>query len=55
MLSAGGSFQWFRNNFAQAEMTAAKKKKIDPYELLIAEAQQRAAARPDQADLALHS
>ncbi|MDB5319246.1 MAG: xylB [Phycisphaerales bacterium] len=39
MLSAGGSFQWFRNNLAEAEVAIAKKKKIDPYELLIAEAQ----------------
>jgi xylulokinase len=38
MLSAGGSFQWFRNRLGQLEMLAAKKKKIDPYELLIAEA-----------------
>jgi xylulokinase len=35
MLSAGGSFQWFRNQFAQAEVALAKKKKCDPYELLI--------------------
>lgn len=39
MLSAGGSFQWFRNNLADAEVAIAKKRKIDPYELLIAEAQ----------------
>jgi xylulokinase len=39
MLSAGGSFQWFRNNLAAAEVAEAKKKKIDPYELLIAEAE----------------
>ena len=38
MLSAGGSFQWFRNNLGSEEVAAAKKKKIDPYELLIAEA-----------------
>ena len=38
MLSAGGSFQWFRNQFGQLEMLAAKKRKIDPYELLVAEA-----------------
>jgi xylulokinase len=36
MLSAGGSFQWFRNQLGETEMTAAKKKKVDPYELLIA-------------------
>jgi xylulokinase len=40
MLSAGGSFQWFRNQLGQAEIADAKKRKRDPYELLIAEAQQ---------------
>lgn len=40
MLSAGGSFQWFRNNMAQQEVTAAKKKKVDPYQLLIEQAAQ---------------
>ncbi len=39
VLSAGGSFQWLRNKLGQAEVTAAKKKKVDPYTLLIAEAQ----------------
>lgn len=39
MLSAGGSFQWFRNQLGQEEVAAAKRKKIDPYELLIKEAQ----------------
>jgi xylulokinase len=39
MLSAGGSFQWFRNQLGAAEIAQAKKKKIDPYELLIAAAQ----------------
>src|SRR3954468_8751946 len=39
MLSAGGSFQWFRNQLGQAEVAAARKDKVDPYELLIAEAQ----------------
>jgi xylulokinase len=38
MLSAGGSFQWFRNNFAETELALAKKKKVDPYNLLVAEA-----------------
>jgi xylulokinase len=38
MLSAGGSFQWFRNQLGQAEVAAAKKRKVDPYELLVAEA-----------------
>ncbi len=40
MLSAGGSFQWFRNNLAAAEVAEAKKKKIDPYALLIKEAEE---------------
>ncbi|NBB83693.1 MAG: xylulokinase [Alphaproteobacteria bacterium] len=40
MLSAGGSFQWFRNTLGQAEVEAAGHKGIDPYELLIAEAEQ---------------
>jgi len=38
MLSAGGSFQWFRNHMAIGEVADAKRKKVDPYELLIAEA-----------------
>jgi len=39
MLSAGGSFQWLRNQLGQAEVAAAKKQKVDPYELLVAEAE----------------
>jgi xylulokinase len=39
MLSAGGSFQWFRNQLGKSEVTLAKKQKLDPYELLIAAAQ----------------
>ena len=39
MLSAGGSFQWFRNNLAAAEVAEARKKKIDPYTLLIRQAE----------------
>ncbi len=42
VLSAGGSFQWFRNTLAAAEVAAARRKRIDPYELLTA----RAAAAP---------
>src|SRR4051794_11942592 len=38
MLSAGGSFQWLRNQLGQAEVAAAKKRGVDPYELLVAEA-----------------
>jgi xylulokinase len=37
-LSAGGSFQWFRNHFGAQEMAEAKKLKKDPYELLIDQA-----------------
>jgi xylulokinase len=39
MLSAGGSFQWFRNQLGQDEIALAKKRKVDPYELLINQAQ----------------
>ena len=39
MLSAGGSFQWLRNQLGQTEILTAKKRGIDPYELLIAEAE----------------
>ena len=38
MLSAGGSFQWFRNQFGACEVHDAKKLKIDPYELLVRQA-----------------
>ena len=38
MLSAGGSFQWLRNTLGQAEIALAKKKGVDPYELLVNEA-----------------
>ncbi len=40
MLSAGGSFQWFRNHMAEVEVAMAKKKKVDPYSLLIEQAQE---------------
>ncbi|HEX4054622.1 MAG TPA: xylulokinase [Tepidisphaeraceae bacterium] len=39
MLSAGGSFQWFRNNLGESERAEAKKKKLDRYALLIQQAQ----------------
>jgi len=39
MLAAGGSFQWFRNQFGQNEVAEAKKKKVDPYQLLVAQAE----------------
>ena len=38
VLSAGGSLQWYRNQLCQAEIAAAKKKKIDPYELITKQA-----------------
>src|SRR5262245_10580341 len=37
-LSAGGSLQWFRNRLCQDAVAEAKKKKVDVYELLTAEA-----------------
>ncbi len=39
MLSAGGSFQWLRNTLGADEMSRAKRKGVDPYELLVARAQ----------------
>lgn len=38
VLAAGGSYQWFRNALGAAEIAEAKRKKIDPYELLTAQA-----------------
>lgn len=38
-LAAGGSLQWFRNALAQDLVAAAKKAKVDPYELLGREAE----------------
>ena len=38
VLSAGGSLQWYRNQLAEREIAAAKRKKIDPYELITAQA-----------------
>ncbi len=38
VLSAAGSFQWYRNHLGDAEVAAARRKKIDPYELLTAQA-----------------
>jgi xylulokinase len=39
MLAAGGSFQWFRNQLGHDEVHAAVRRRVDPYELLIAEAE----------------
>ncbi len=38
VLSAGGSFQWFRNELGKAEVAFAKQKGSDPYFLLTDEA-----------------
>src|SRR5581483_3898403 len=38
MLSAGGSFQWLRNQLGAQESAAAKKNGVDPYQLLVAHA-----------------
>jgi xylulokinase len=37
-LSAGGSLQWLRNRLCETEVALAKKRKIDPYEILSDEA-----------------
>ncbi|HEY5315550.1 MAG TPA: xylulokinase [Pirellulales bacterium] len=37
-LSAGGSLQWFRNELCKAEIEAARRSGVDPYETLTAEA-----------------
>jgi xylulokinase len=38
VLSAGGSLQWYRNRLAEQEVAVARRQKIDPYELLTAQA-----------------
>lgn len=38
VLSAGGSLQWYRNQLCQQEVAAAKRRKIDPYELITQQA-----------------
>ncbi len=40
VLSAGGSLQWYRNQFAAAEVAAASSMGVDPYELLTTQAEQ---------------
>jgi xylulokinase len=35
VLSAGGSLQWFRNQLCQTEMEEAKRRSVDPYELIL--------------------
>lgn len=39
MLAAGGSFQWWRNHFAQEEMVRAEREGKDVYEILTADAE----------------
>ena len=38
VLAAGGSLQWFRNVLCQDLVAAARRKKVDPYELITADA-----------------
>jgi len=40
VLAAGGSLQWFRDALGGAEIAAARRRKMDPYELLAAQAAQ---------------
>lgn len=39
VLSAGGSLQWYRNQLGEAEVAEARRKKVDPYELICAQAE----------------
>ena len=39
-LAAGGSLQWYRNVLGQGEVARARRKGIDPYEILMAQAEQ---------------
>jgi len=39
VLSAGGSFQWFRNNLGEPEKTIAAQEGVDPYDVLCREAE----------------
>lgn len=38
VLSAGGSLQWYRNQLCEQQVATAKRKKIDPYQLITAQA-----------------
>ncbi len=40
MLSAGGSFQWLRNQLCEPERAQAERQGVDPYEIMTAEAAQ---------------
>jgi xylulokinase len=35
VLSAGGSLQWFRNKLGEPEVKEARRRKVDPYELIV--------------------
>ena len=39
MLSAGGSLRWYRDTLCQAEITEAQEKGVDPYDVLMAQAE----------------
>jgi xylulokinase len=43
VLAAGGSLQWYRNQLGSAELAQARRRKVDPYDLLV---EQAAAAIP---------
>lgn len=38
VLSAGGSLQWYRNTLCAAELAQAREKRVDPYQLIDAQA-----------------
>ncbi|HBL43868.1 MAG TPA: xylulokinase [Planctomycetaceae bacterium] len=38
VLSAGGSLQWYRDQLCELQVAAAKKQKVDPYQLITAQA-----------------
>lgn len=40
VLSAGGSLQWYRNQLCEQQVAEAKRQKVDPYELISAQAEQ---------------
>ncbi|MCK4300344.1 MAG: xylulokinase, partial [Planctomycetes bacterium] len=40
ILAAGGSFRWFRDVLGEAEIREAKKRRVDPYQVLCEEAAQ---------------
>jgi xylulokinase len=42
ILAAGGSFRWFRDTLGQDELREARKRRVDPYEVLCEEAAEAA-------------